>query len=177
VIIKRQGPMAWAPIVYREISTMELAGKVFDLWHSEKADAICVDGIGVGAGVVDRLEELGAPVVDVQSAAEAEDKRKYVNCRTELWCRTAEWLKTACIADDKEMIYELTAIEYGFNSNMQQVVESTKDLKKRIKVSPDLASALVMTMADSDRIARALASNQKVVARKVNNNRGLGAWT
>lgn len=176
VIIKRQGPMIWAPIVYREISTMALAGHVYDLWKAEGADAICVDGIGVGAGVVDRLEELEAPVIDVQSASKAEDTRKYFNCRSELWCRAAELLKDASLPDDKELIFELTAIEYGYTVLMQQVVEKTEDVKKRLKVSPDKATALVMTMADTDKIARALAANQAPVARTVH-NRGLGAWT
>ncbi|WP_417518743.1 terminase [Marinobacter sp.] len=176
VIIRRQGPKAWTPDVYRELDTMQLAAKVFEAWQEHRADAVCVDGIGVGAGVVDRLAELGVPVVDVQSAAKAEDQRKYFNARSELWCRTADWLQDASLPDDKELIYELTAIEYGYNANMQIVVEKTDDLKKRLKVSPDLASALIMTMADSDKIARALATDQKAAARPVRHT-NMGAWT
>ena len=176
VIIRRQGPNAWAPQDYRGLTTMEVAAKAYEAWQDHKADAVCVDGIGVGAGVVDRLEELGVPVVDVQSAASAEDPRKYFNCRSELWGRTKEWLADASIPDDKEMIHELTAPEYGYNSNMQIQVESTQSIKDRIHVSPDLATALVMTMADSDKIARAMASEQRVTVRKVK-NKGIGAWT
>ncbi|WP_328186919.1 terminase [Marinobacter sp. OP 3.4] len=176
VIVRRQGPKVWMPETYREISTMEVAAKAYEAWQEHKADAVCVDGIGVGAGVVDRLEELGAPVVDVQSAARAEDPRKYFNTRAEIWCRMAEWLHDAALPDDKELILEMTAIEYGYNANMQIVIERTEDLKKRINVSPDLASALAMTMADSTKIARALSAGQRVTARPVANV-DMGAWT
>lgn len=176
VLIRRQGPKVWMPDVYRELSTMEVAAKAFEAWQEHKADAVCVDGVGIGAGVVDRLEELGVPVVDVQSAARAEDPRKYFNTRSEIWCRLADWLQDASLPDDKELIMEITAIEYGYNANMQIVVERTEELKKRINVSPDLGSALAMTMADSDKIARALASGQKVASRPVKNV-DMGAWT
>jgi hypothetical protein len=176
VIIRRQGPHAWAPEEFRELNTMEVAAKVYECWREYKADAVCVDGIGVGAGVVDRLEELGVPVVDVQSAAAAEDPREYFNCRSELWGRTAKWLEDASIPDYKELDYELTALEYGYSSKMQKQVESTESVKKRINCSPDVATALVMTMADHDRIARAMSAGQKVAARPVK-NKNLGAWT
>ncbi len=82
----------------------------------------------------------------------------------------------ASLPDVIEMIYELTAVEYGYNANMQIVVEKTEDIKRRIKLSPDLASALIMTMADSDKIARMLARDERPVKRVVKNG-GLGAWT
>lgn len=175
-IIRRQGPMVWMPQVYRELSTMEVAAKAFEAWRDFQADAVCVDGIGVGAGVVDRLAELGVPVVDVQSAATAEDSRKYFNCRSELWGRASDWVKDASLPDDKDLCYELTALEYGYNAKMQIQVESTESVKKRINVSPDIATALIMTMADGDKIARAMASEQRPTARKIKQS-GLGAWT
>lgn len=177
VIIRRQGPKAWMPETHRELSTMEVAAKVYEMWVEYQADAVCVDGVGVGAGVVDRLAELGVPVVDVQSAAAPEDPRKYFNTRAELWGRVAEWAKTAALPDSKELATELTAIEYGYNAKMQIILETTESLKKRIGVSPDHASALVMTMADTDKIARALASEQRTPARPVAPSASMGAWT
>ena len=176
VIIRRQGPQVWKPVSHRELNTMEVAAKVYEAWREYSADAVCVDGIGVGAGVVDRLSELGVPVVDVQSAASAEDPRKYFNCRSELWGRISDWIVDASLPDDKDLTYELTTPEYGYNSKMQIQVESTQSIKDRINCSPDVATALVMTMADSDKIARALASEQRPMARTVKTN-NLGAWT
>lgn len=176
VIIKRQGPVAFKPTEFRELDTMEVAAKVFEKWNEERADAVCVDGIGVGAGVVDRLRELKVPVVDVQSAAKAEDPRKYINTRSEIWGRMAEWVVESSLPDDKELIYEMTAVEYGYSPNMQVIVERTDDIKKRIGKSPDIATALAMTMADSNKIARALAGDTRAVARPIK-QAGMGAWT
>lgn len=177
VIIKRQGPKAWMPEQYRELSTMALAGIVFERWQESGADAVCVDGIGVGAGVVDRLEELGAPVVDVQSAATAEDNRQYRNARAEIWGRMAEWLEDASIPDMQDLIVEMTAMEYALNDKLQYVLESTDNVKERIGVSPDLATALAMTMADTNRVARLIGQEQSTPARPIRNASGMGAWT
>jgi hypothetical protein len=49
------------------VDTMTLAaGCVADLYQQHQADGLFVDGGGVGAGVVDRLRQLGLPVFDVQ---------------------------------------------------------------------------------------------------------------
>ena len=176
VVIRRQGPVAWVPETFREISTMELSGKVYEMWKEYKAEAVCVDGIGVGAGVVDRLEEMGVPVVDVQSAAMAEDKRKYRNSRAEIWCRMADWLESGSIPDSKELVIELTAMEYGLNEKMQYVLESTDSVKERIGVSPDVATSLAMTMADTSQIARVLGSDTTQPARTVRPARRMNAW-
>lgn len=176
VIIRRQGPVAWMPETYRELSTMQVAAKAYEAWREYMADAVCVDGIGVGAGVVDRLIELGVPVVDVQSAESAEDPRKYFNCRSEIWGRAEDWIHTASLPDHKDLCYELSAPEYGYNAKMQIQVESTQSIKDRIRVSPDVATALVMTMADGDKIARVMAKENRPRARQIKSG-NLGAWT
>jgi hypothetical protein len=54
-----------SPIKLRGVDTMTLAGCVADLYQQHQADGLFVDGGGVGAGVVDRLRQLGLPVFDV----------------------------------------------------------------------------------------------------------------
>lgn len=177
VVIRRQGPKVWKPVVYRGINTMALAANVMLLANKHNADVICVDGVGVGAGVVDRLAELRMPVVDVQSAAAATDPRKYINTRSELWGRVAEFVESADLPDDKELLEELGWPEYGYNTKLQIQVESTKSIKEREGRSPDNASALIMTMTDGDRIAFAMGERQQVVASKVQQSGNMGAWS
>lgn len=167
VIARRQGPQVWKPEAYREISTMELVDKVMEAYREHKVDVVCVDGIGVGAGVVDRLIELNVPVADVQSAATAGDKRKYVNVRAEMWGRMAEWMDEASLPDDDELEQELTAVEYGFNSKMQMQIESKDDMRRRGMASPDKADSLAMTFADADEVARILAGSRGAAAKPV----------
>ena len=176
VITRRQGPKVWKQAIYRELKTTEVAEKVYEQWREYRADAVCVDGVGLGAGVVDQLEDLGVPVVDVQSAERAEDQRKYFNTRSELLGRLIDWLADAEIPDDKQLIKEMTAIEYGYNVRMQIQVERTEDVKKRLGVSPDQLMSLAYTMADSDKVARVLAGKRRATARVVETV-NIGAWT
>jgi len=112
------------------------------------ADAIMVDGIGIGAGVVDRLKQLGYPVFDVVSGASASDP-KYFNKRAEMWDRTKQWLKAGgWIPDDKELKEELTYPEYFYTTKDQLQIESKDDMKKRNLNSPDVAESLVYTFAE-----------------------------
>ena len=80
------------PIRRRGVDTMTLAGLVAETFQNERADAVFVDGGGVGGGVVDRLRQLGVPVVDVQFGAKSDNNLGatesgivYANKRAEIW--------------------------------------------------------------------------------------------
>ena len=77
--------------------------------EAQRPKAINVDVIGIGAGVVDRLKELGLPVVAV-NVAEAESIRvgsdiSFNRLRDELWWRGREWLE----AKDCKLAIKATA--------------------------------------------------------------------
>lgn len=65
----------------------------FDLTDSQVP--VCVDADGVGAGVADRLEELGCWVLRHRGGATAVDARGYLNWRAETWGKLAERLDPA----------------------------------------------------------------------------------
>ena len=52
---------------------MTLAGHVAHAAIEERADAIFVDGGGVGGGVVDRLRQLNVQVIEVQFGAKSDN--------------------------------------------------------------------------------------------------------
>lgn len=58
-----------APIVMNKTDTMQLAARVVDEATRYKADAVFIDGTGVGGGVVDRCRQLGLNVHDVNFAS------------------------------------------------------------------------------------------------------------
>jgi len=135
--------------------TMQTVGLIkaeFDATpEAQRPKAINVDVIGIGAGVVDRLKELGLPVVAV-NVAEAESIRvgsdiSFNRLRDELWWRGREWLeaKDCKLADDDETIAELTTPTYSFLSNGRIQVERKDDMKKRGVKSPNRADAWLMT--------------------------------
>jgi hypothetical protein len=149
-IIRRKGRKCFGLDTYYNIDTMELAGIVKRLIENEKPKRVCIDCIGIGAGTVDRLHELGYTdiVIGVNVANRAEEKDKYKNCRAELWDRTREWLNQDMpvqIPDSDELQTDLTVIGYKYDSSDRLQIESTEDLKKRGCLSPDTAVALTLT--------------------------------
>lgn len=151
VLVLRQGLKLLKIERHRGLDTMDVASKVVDLYkmHQLKIAAICIDGIGVGAGVVDRLKQLQLPVVDVVVSNTADDQKQYANQRAELWGLMKLWLNSADIPLDNDLFGQLTSLEYGFNNKMQIILEKKADLKKRGLPSSDLADAVALTFASS----------------------------
>lgn len=138
--------------------TMQTTGIVKSEWDKTAPDrrpaAINVDVIGIGSGVVDRLKELGLPVVGI-NVAESEavndgTERQFNRLRDELWWKGREWLeaKDCKFCDDDELIGELTTPTYSILSNGLIKVEGKDELKKRGVKSPNRADAWLLTLAD-----------------------------
>lgn len=134
---------------------MTLAGHVARTFNEFRADAVFVDGGGVGGGVVDRLRQLHVPCFDIQFGAKADfipaedETDKYANKRAEIWGTMRKWLKGGAIPNDQQLKAELVALEYGFNQRDEIQLERKADMKKRLPNvgSPDLADALALTFA------------------------------
>lgn len=159
-LAKRRGNVQLEPVnEWWGKDIMQTTGIVKAEWDktSEKMRpvAINVDVIGIGAGVVDRLKELGLPVYGVNvaeaPAINAADGRQFNRLRDELWWRCREWLeKRDCrFADDDETIAELTTPTYTILSNGLIQVERKDDMKKRGVKSPNRADAWNLTFADT----------------------------
>jgi hypothetical protein len=147
VICRRQGRKLEELHKYRGLDTMETAAKVAELSNLYEPDAIMIDEVGVGGGVVDRLKQLGFDVIPVNSANTADDTRMYKNKRAEMWGRMRDWLVTADIPDDRDLCADLSGPEYGYDEKMRIVLEKKTDMKKRGLASPDSADALALTFA------------------------------
>lgn len=149
VIFARQGHMAWRPRVFRNLNTVELAGEVGLSIQRWQPDAVFVDETGVGAGVVDKLRELGHRVIGVNSSGKAvHAEPAFANRRIDMWWQMAQWVKgQGQLPDMPELRAELAAPTYRFNSKGELVLESKDDLKKRGLESPDHADSLALTFA------------------------------
>lgn len=157
-IIRRRGRKSYNLDTHYNIDTMDLASIVKRIIEAEKPRRVCIDCIGIGAGTVDRLHELGYTdiVIGVNVANRAEEKDKYKNCRAELWDRTREWLAQEMpvqIPDSDELQTDLTQIGYKYDTSDRLQIESTEDLKKRGCLSPDTAVALTLTFYGGEYIS------------------------
>ena len=139
--------------VWRNLDLMQLCGAVVAQYEgsSTKPTEILVDSIGLGAGVVDRLRELGLPVLGV-NVSESPAVGSYRNLRAELWYRCKDWLaKRDCkLPKNDDLISELCSVRYTFSSNGKAQVESKDEMRKRGLRSPDLADSLMLTFAANE---------------------------
>lgn len=135
------------------VDTMGVASAVAQVYNEIDADAVFVDGGGVGGGVVDRLRQLNVPVIEVQFGAKAErpdpnnESVRYANKRAEMWGYLRAALSSLCIPDDEDLIDQLSSPDYSFNNSDAIILEKKADMKKRGLPSPDRADALALTYA------------------------------
>ena len=146
VILARQGRCVFTPEILRNVDTMMLVGRVTETINRWRPHAVFVDVTGVGAGVVDRLHQLGFEVIGVEAGGKASTPR-YLNKRAEMWANMADWVKGATLPDLPEWRAELPTPTYKYVSDNKLQLESKADLKKRGLPSPDMADALALTFA------------------------------
>jgi len=151
-IIRRKGRVAFNLEMLSQYNTMEIVGRLRRIIDTEKPSKVFIDCIGIGAGVVDRLQEIGyKQVIGVNVARAANEKDKFKNTRAELWSSTRDWLQQEMpvqIPDDDDLHGELCCLGYKENSQGQLQIESKDDLKARGMPSPDRADALCLTFFD-----------------------------
>ena len=150
-IMRRTGRVAHGLQSYRKKDTMQVAGLVHRIIVEESPFKVCIDIGGLGAGVFDRLKELGHQdvVVAVNGGATPLDQKKYFNKRAEMWGVMKEWLNDppVSVPDSDSMHADLCGIKYKYDSKSRLVLEKKEDMKKRGLRSPDEADALALTFA------------------------------
>lgn len=150
-IIRRRGRLAYKLERYTNHNTMQIAGLLRKIIEKENPVKMYIDCIGIGAGVVDRLLEMGFSQVEgINSARHASERDKYANKRAEMWSEGREWLNGESevqIPDSDVLHTDLCGLGYRWDSNGRLVIERKEDLKKRGLPSPDTADALMLTFA------------------------------
>ncbi len=148
-IIRRKGRHAYNIERLANYNTMEICGRLKRIITEERPHKMYVDCIGIGAGVVDRMNEMGYDCVEgVNVARSANDKEKFKNLRAELWSDMRDWLcqeMPAQIPNDDTLHGELCSLGFKFTSSGQLQIESKDDLRARGMPSPDVADALSLS--------------------------------
>jgi len=151
VITARQGKKAFPQQSFRGLDTMEVAERVVEQIRYRNPILVFIDGVGLGAGVVDRLKQLGygSLIVDVNAGRPASDKGQYFNKRAEMWGRMKQWFTDgADIQADPALKKDLTGIQYGYTQAQQIQLEKKSDMIKRKLESPDMGDSLALTFAE-----------------------------
>jgi len=154
VLCKRQGPVIHPLTVWRNLDLMQLTGAVkaeYDAMPPSKRPAeIIVDSNGFGAGVLDRLRELGLPARGLNVSERAMAKDTYLNLRAEIWFKMKMYFEgmDVSLPRDDALYAELAAPRYHFTSAGKLQVESKDSMKKRGVASPDRADAVALSLAN-----------------------------
>lgn len=127
---------------------VSMAIEVIEKWKPIK---VFIDVIGIGAGVVDRLLEMGYDMVEGVNAAKTEgiDKNKYFNKRAEMWGKMNEWLldEPCQIPDIDSLHSDLCCIGVHDHTVNGVLRMEKKSLIRSKHGSPDEADALALTFS------------------------------
>jgi hypothetical protein len=134
VICIRRGDLVLRFIEFRNQDTMATAGQVAALIEELEPAYVRVDEVGIGAGVVDRLAELKLKkVYGVNVGERAENKSQFANKRAEVFDGLRKRFEAGeiSIPDKRELISQLAALKYSFNSTGQMRLEGKDELRRR----------------------------------------------
>ncbi len=125
---------------------MRIAAEVNEAVNAQEVVAVFVDEAGVGGGVVDRLKELGAPVIGVQAGGRARLKERFEDLRAEIFWELRRRMAEEEIAlpDDPELVGQLLSLRYRIESGGRIRLVSKEELRKAGLPSPDKADALAL---------------------------------
>ena len=140
--------------------TMAITGKL--LTEANKGYSIIVDSIGIGSGVVDRLNEQNISVTAHNGAEKSnirtmQGNRKFKNMRSQIWWQTRETLDPnqntedglLILPPDVELKEDLTTPKYKVLSDGSIEIEPKDKVKARLGRSPDAGDVVTMSMRDS----------------------------
>ena len=149
----RHGDVMTHLITWAKEDTMETVGRVKGMLDGDPAATAIVDVIGVGAGVYDRLREMGTKT-DPFNASKKTTRRdvtrqfSFSNCRSAAWWNMREILdpsrgSTIALPPDDELAGDLTSLHKKYMSDGKIQAEAKDDVKKRIGRSTDRGDAVV----------------------------------
>ena len=150
VIYIRQGRAAEMLHAVNGKDTMQVVGLVVTYIKKYSPEMVFIDVGGLGAGVVDRLRELGYKMCrGVNFGERSLYPDKYINKRAEMWGQMKEWLSEppVSIPDDDMLQSDLCGLRYDYDSHGRLKLESKEDAKKRGIRSPDAGDSLALTFS------------------------------
>lgn len=157
-LAKRRGNTMPEPVkTWRTDDSMVTVGKVMQEYQDavKKPALICVDSIGLGAVVADRLAEQQLPVQCINVSESHSSNDRYLRVRDEMWERTRAWFfaKDCKVAADESFVGEISLIKWYPTSNGKMKVVTKQEMKlappRGIGKSPDRSEAFCFTFMAS----------------------------
>ena len=144
VFVKRKGLKEIGRASFTRKRTTEVCDLLVNFIGADKDVLIKIDDTGVGGGVTDEMIARGYNVIPINFGAKASNPDKYPNLISEAWFYLRSIIDNISIANDKDLLVELSNREWKMDSKGRRGVESKDDYKKRGFRSPDLADATIL---------------------------------
>jgi hypothetical protein len=147
----------------QKLSTMESAGWAKQVIDTEKPARMFIDVGGLGAGIYDRLVEMGygeivravnfggAPLEPPRFDDEGREIPGPSNRRAEMWMNSRDWLDAeggADIPDSDSLQADACGPGYRYDSYSRLVLEKKEDMRRRGVRSPDEWDSVALTFAE-----------------------------
>lgn len=128
------------------MNTVEVASWIASEINRRGPERVVVDEIGIGAGVLDRLDQLGHRVEGLNVGASADRPGLYANKRAEIFWRLRKALEEGEVSlpDSEPLLAELSAFRFDYTGKGKIELEAKAETKKRVGRSPDLADAVAL---------------------------------
>lgn len=140
------------------LDTMQSAGWCKKVIDEDKPARLFIDVGGVGAGVYDRLCEMGyghiVRAVNFGGSPfepEPTEGGGPANRRAEMWMKSREWLEDPAgvqVPDDDVLQADACGPGYRYDSSTRLLLEKKEDMRKRGVPSPDAWDAVALTFAE-----------------------------
>jgi hypothetical protein len=145
------------------LDTMASAGWLKQVIDKDKPRRVFIDVGGVGAGIYDRLREMGfgeivravnfgsAPLEPPPLDEHGNPSGGPLNRRAEMWMKSREWLEDAAgaaIPDRDSLQADACGPTYTYDSNSRLKLESKDHMRARGVRSPDEWDAVALTFAE-----------------------------
>lgn len=144
VFVKRKGLKEIGRASFTKKRTTEVCDLLVNFIGADKDVLIKIDDTGVGGGVTDEMIARGYNIIPINFGAKASNSDKYPNLISEAWFYLQSIIDQISIANDKDLLVELSNREWKMDSKGRRGVESKDDYKKRGFRSPDLADATIL---------------------------------
>jgi len=155
--------------ILHERDTMKIAGHISVMAGKHDIMDISGDSIGIGAGIFDRLDEMGQYRVHrINSAETAIEKHRFRNVRSEMWWCAMELIRDRKVPNVKttKLRRQLTAVKFDVSDSQGRIrLEPKEKTKVILGESPDRADTYVMGLYTLKELVEAVEKDPYRLAR------------
>jgi hypothetical protein len=112
--------------------------------YKVKPENCFVDDTGIGAGITDRLHELGYNVNGIKWGNKSKSD-KYANLKAENFMKLREWIQQGGCLEQNDKWNELYNIKFKVDTSGKIKIKTKEEMRKEGLSSPNVADALALT--------------------------------